>query len=102
MKDLIGCCGYDCAGCPLYKATMGIEREDGFVFPEGTRCKGCLSSERYHFCDRCQVRKCVLEKGHRTCADCAILDTCPIIGQIFMTNPKAKESLDILRKEKEV
>ena len=37
---------------------------------EDIRCKGCLSDDRFLYCQRCAIRDCVEEKGFTGCHEC--------------------------------
>lgn len=50
----LACCGLICSQCGAF--TRG-------------RCKGCHSPKPMH--SRCLVKKCVIEKGYQSCADCS-------------------------------
>ena len=40
------------------------------VTPEQVVCKGCLSKERFVYCQTCGIRKCVMDKGYDGCHQC--------------------------------
>lgn len=50
--SLVACCGLYCGACPSYLKG---------------KCGGCRKSQKNGWC---AVKKCVLEKGISTCADC--------------------------------
>lgn len=104
MKDLIACCGLDCENCDARKATVNnddalrektakqwAEANDAPIKPEHINCMGCRTEGvKYLYCgDLCPVRKCVSEKGYDTCADCAEIDTCEVVAQVFKNAPDA-------------
>lgn len=37
--------------------------------------------------------KCVSEKGYDTCADCAGIDACEVVAQVFKNAPEARGNL---------
>ena len=46
------------------------------------------------YCDSmCEIRKCVLEKGLVTCADCPELECCQMVGAVLANSPNAWENL---------
>ncbi|MBP7095833.1 MAG: DUF3795 domain-containing protein [Spirochaetia bacterium] len=70
MKTLLAPCGFDCALCPSYLATVSgdpaelrrvWERWDPATRPETpdeVRCTGCLSDgPRLPFCESCALRR---------------------------------------------
>lgn len=108
MKDLIACCGLDCENCDARKATITnddelrvktakewAEANDAPIKPEHINCIGCRTEGvKYLYCsDLCPVRKCVREKGYKTCADCPEIDACGMVGQIFKNVPDARNNL---------
>ena len=62
-------------------------------------CTGCrVDGPKTPFCDKlCPIHTCVREKGFDTCADCAQMDGCPVLGRIAAKNPAALENLKQLR-----
>ena len=108
MKDLIACCGLDCENCDARKATVNnddalrkktakqwVEANDAPIKPEHINCMGCRTEGvKYLYCsDLCPVRKCVSEKGYDTCADCAEIDACEVVAQVFKNAPEARGNL---------
>lgn len=63
--------------------------------PEMINCTGCrIDGAKTPFCDKlCPIHTCVREKGFDTCADCAQMDGCPVLGRIAANNPAALERL---------
>ena len=118
MKDtdlLIGGCGLDCETCDARIATITNDnalREktaalwtklNGVtITPDMIHCTGCrVEGAKTPFCDRlCPVHNCVREKGQDTCADCAQMDGCPTLGNIFANSPFVLENLNRLREAK--
>jgi len=82
----ISCCGFDCSKCKLYvpkeqlasivpgdKAAAGITGEW-----ENRYCGGCRSEVmKFHYCEACEIRKCVLARGIVSCFECSELNVCP-------------------------
>lgn len=108
MKELIGCCGLDCERCDARLATMRdddelrettarrwAEANNAPVVAGDINCLGCRSEGvKYLFCDRmCPIRKCVRAKGYDTCGDCADVDTCQVLGDLFRNVPDARDNL---------
>ena len=105
---LIGCCGLDCEKCDAQVATVTNDnalREktaalwtklNGVtITPEMINCTGCrIEGTKTPFCDKlCPVHNCVRERGLDTCADCAQMDGCPMLGRIAINNPFVLEDL---------
>ncbi len=108
MKQLIACCGLDCESCDARIATVNDDNELREkvaqtwsalnkipIVAEHINCMGCrVDGVKTVFCsEMCEIRKCVNKKGLETCRECRELDTCQIVGTIFMHNPGAKENL---------
>jgi hypothetical protein len=67
-KNLIAFCGLYCGGCKIYKKG---------------KCPGCRKNEKASWC---KVRKCCLESGKLSCADCrefATASECKKFNNIF-------------------
>lgn len=101
-------CGLDCENCDARKATVNnddalrektakqwAEANDAPIKPEHISCMGCRTEGvKYLYCsDLCPVRKCVSEKGYDTCADCAEIDACEVVAQVFKNAPEARGNL---------
>lgn len=108
-KDLIACCGLDCGNCDARKATINdddelraetakkwAEANNAPIRPEHINCMGCRTEGvKYIFCDEmCPIRKCVMGKGYDNCGDCADVDVCGIVGNLFRNVPEARENLE--------
>jgi hypothetical protein len=52
-EELVACCGLYCGACGKYLKG---------------KCPGCAKNEKAAWC---KTRSCCLEKGHKSCADCA-------------------------------
>ena len=113
MEKLISCCGLNCAECEARIATIKNDDElrratvekwkVQFNAPdmkiEMINCTGCREEGvKLSHCSECQVRNCVQSKGFKTCADCAELETCTIVGMIHKFSPDALGNLRVLRK----
>lgn len=115
MNQLIGCCGLDCETCDARIATItndntlrektaalctklnGVE-----ITPEMINCTGCrIAGEKTPFCDMlCPIHNCIREKKLDTCADCAQMDGCAILGRIAANSPFVLENLKRLRESR--
>jgi hypothetical protein len=76
-KDLLAPCGLYCGVCGILIAhrdnnSKFKELLAGFygVLPDEIACKGCLSDQRFKFCEQCPVRSCTEEKHHEGCHQC--------------------------------
>ena len=113
IKELIACCGMNCATCDARIATINndnelreatakkwrIEYNSPDITAEIIHCTGCrLEGEKMSHCFECTIRKCVIEKGYSTCSDCSDLETCPTVGWLFDYVPEAKSNLYALKK----
>jgi len=77
-KELAAPCGLYCGVCGVYIA----HRDNNIKFKErlttvydvrvdDIKCKGCLSNELFVYCETCQIRPCVLDKGIEGCHQCS-------------------------------
>ena len=85
MAEKLSPCGITCATCDAYIATqtgdqalfqkLAEQFKQNFgedISPDKIRCDGCMNDGAHiGFCFECEIRKCVIEKGHETCAECA-------------------------------
>jgi hypothetical protein len=107
-KQLIACCGLDCETCDARIATVENDSElrektaqkwrvmynSPDIAAETINCMGCRADGViFAFCNFCEIRKCVSEKGFDTCGDCKELDNCPTVGAVLQHVPGAKENL---------
>ncbi len=76
-KDLIAPCGLYCGVCGVFIAAR--DNNEKFkeklstvygVTPEEINCGGCLSDQRWKFCQQCEIRSCVQEKNYEGCHQC--------------------------------
>lgn len=108
MKELIACCGLDCEQCDARIATLNDDNDlrektaqlwsklnDAPITTEMINCMGCRTDGvKTFYCDSmCEIRKCVLEKGLVTCADCLELECCQMVGAVLANSPNAWENL---------
>ena len=88
--ELLAPCGLYCGVCGVYLASRdNNEKLKGKlasaygVTPEQVVCKGCLSDEKFVYCQHCGIRACVMQKeyaGCHQCADfpCQLIDDFPV------------------------
>jgi hypothetical protein len=76
--ELLAPCGLYCGVCGVYLAGRDQNQKlkeklaNAYgVTPEQIACRGCLSNEKFVFCQTCSIRKCVLEKEYEGCHQCA-------------------------------
>jgi len=109
MEKLIACCGLNCDACDARIATLQDSDElrkataetwkkmyNAPEIPfEAINCTGCrMEGVKFTHCEStCDIRKCVRSKGFATCADCAELEVCTIVGPILAGVPDARENL---------
>ena len=108
MKKMISCCGLDCEKCDAYLATL--HNDDALrkktaelwsklnkvtITPEMINCMGCRADGvKTYFCSNlCEIRKCVLNKGFETCANCAEIKSCPMLSKIHKNYEDALKNL---------
>ena len=74
-------CGYDCANCPVYKATKNknLEELKKILFAphnkehsiESLGCFGCLDNRsKNHMCSNCYIKNCASNKDIKNCGYC--------------------------------
>ena len=89
--DLIAPCGLYCGVCAIYIAHRDHNQKfkerlvnlyKGGVPGKGNlrnsenlsiadiKCCGCLSDEKFMYCQQCEIRKCAKEKGYTGCHQC--------------------------------
>jgi hypothetical protein len=76
-RELLAPCGLYCGVCGVYMASRNNNQKlkDKLavaygVTPEQVACKGCLSNEKFVFCQSCGIRNCVMEKKYEGCHEC--------------------------------
>lgn len=74
---LLAPCGLYCGVCSIYYADKHANNtlkqklsKTYWCKPEEIECDGCLSDKRYFFCETCQIRACVQQKGIIGCHEC--------------------------------
>jgi hypothetical protein len=117
--EMIAYCGLNCVTCRIYLATREIdlkkqrEMRDGIAryirehfdseirVEDITDCDGCTIKEGRLFsgCQKCQVRKCAMEKGVKNCAYCSEYP-CEKLSKLFgsgSVEADAKKRLDAIK-----
>jgi hypothetical protein len=117
VSEIIAYCGLNCQTCPIYLATRTAdENEQAQMRNEIARlcrehygvnyspedisdCDGCFADTGRLFvgCRDCPIRKCALERGVKTCADCGQY-VCANLAAHFSLDPTAKDRLDEIRR----
>lgn len=112
MKELIACCGLDCEKCDARIATvhndnalrektasLWAQMNHAPITAEMINCMGCCADGvKTPFCDgMCEIRQCNLNKGFATCADCAEMETCDVLGEIRKNSQEAYDNLQHLK-----
>ncbi len=96
-KELLAPCSMYCGVCGVYMASRDnnqklkekLAKAYG-VTPEQIACKGCLSTEKFVYCQKCDIRTCVMEKNYQGCHECnefpcKIIDDFPVpVGKKVM------------------
>ena len=108
MKTLIACCGIDCATCDARTATLNNDNalreqtaakwkemyNSADITAETINCTGCRADGvKFAHCFECEIRKCVKSKGYNTCGECALLDSCEIVGALLKYVPEGRANL---------
>ena len=111
MKNLIACCGLNCETCEARIATIAdddVLRQETVekwkkqydapdISIEMVNCSGCREEGvKIGHCAECEIRNCVQVKGFNTCADCAELESCSIVGAMHKYVPEALANLKSL------
>lgn len=75
--ELLAPCGLYCGLLGVYKASRDDDQKlkdklaNAYdVTTEQIMCKGCLSKERFVYCEACGIRACVMEKQYEGCHQC--------------------------------
>jgi hypothetical protein len=108
MEKIISCCGLNCATCDARIATISNDNElrkvtaekwkvmfsASGLTPDMINCTGCREEGvKFTHCNECEIRKCVGEKGFKTCGDCGVMDTCNLVAGIHKAVPEAVKNL---------
>ncbi len=113
---MIGCCGLNCAECPVFIATANNDpalkratakelsvRYASFLEkplkPDDINCTGCRSTAAIFVgCQTCPIRRCCSEKQYRTCAECTNFENCEMLNGFFdFGHQEAKQNLEKTR-----
>lgn len=110
MNKLIGYCGLDCGQCDARIATVNNDDElrartaklwcgwnnTDEIKPEHINCLGCrVEGVKTYFCScLCEVRKCCIDRGLKTCADCPDKAICAKLAP-FMDNEVARKNMNL-------
>jgi len=111
MEKIISCCGLNCATCNALIATVTNDNclriktaEEWSVqfksalTAEMINCDGCRSTGvHFGYCDMCEIRNCVKEKGFETCGECTELSSCKKVESIHQFVPEALANLQSLK-----
>lgn len=112
MGKLIACCGLDCSACDARIATISNDDElrkstaekwqkeynATGITAEMINCTGCLEpGVKLGHCLECEIRKCAIAKGYKTCSECSEIETCAIISPVITNVPGALQNLLDLR-----
>lgn len=112
MKTTLSPCGIDCQSCDAYIATKANDQalfqklaeqyQANFgktIDPENLHCAGCLNEGPHiSFCFECEIRKCSIDKGFETCAECADFP-CPKGQFIWTEGSVSRARLEKLRQD---
>ncbi|NVM30660.1 MAG: DUF3795 domain-containing protein [Candidatus Helarchaeota archaeon] len=76
--NLLAPCGLYCGVCATYYADKHNNEKMKqklakayFNKPEQIKCDGCLSDNKYLFCQSCSIRRCVKKKELSGCHECS-------------------------------
>ena len=104
--ELLAPCGLYCGVCAIYMASrdnndkMKGKLANAYgVAPEQIECKGCMSDQKFVFCQVCGVRTCVTAKNYDGCHQCSefpckLIDDFPVpVGKkvILRSVPERKK-----------
>lgn len=113
---MLAFCGLQCDTCPIFLATLEKEKSKQFEMRESiaeecrehynmeisleeiTDCDGCRaeSGRLFSGCQKCEIRKCVVEKQIENCAFCSQF-ACSKLEDLFILDPYAKIRLMEIR-----
>lgn len=99
---MLGYCGINCDECSAYKGTVSgditlLEKAAG-SFWSGTYsakdwvCLGCQPADQpilAKFCAGCEIRRCAVKRGVRTCAACADFEACSQLHEFVKEESQA-------------
>lgn len=108
MEKIIACCGLNCTACEARIATVANDDEmrkriaekwqKDYNSPGITagmiNCTGCMEpGVKIGHWSECQIRKCAVGKGYKSCSECSDLKTCSLISPIHKYSPEALQNL---------
>lgn len=111
MEKVISCCGLNCATCDARIATLAnddalraqtaekwkVQHNAVGITPDMINCTGCREAGvKFNHCSNCEIRKCADSKDFLTCAECAELETCAVVGGLHKFVPEALNNLKSL------
>lgn len=103
MEKIIAICGLDCAKCNAYIASKTNDnalrsktakewtKAYNFAFtPDMINCHGCHATDGVQIghCSQCEMRKCAISKGAKTCKACTDFP-CKMIADFHASCPEA-------------
>lgn len=112
MEKIIACCGLNCAACEVRIATVTnnneLRQETAEKWQKAynstgitagmINCTGCLEpGVKFDHWSECQIRKCAVAKGYKSCSECSDLTTCSIVSPIHKFAPESLQNLIDLR-----
>jgi hypothetical protein len=112
MEKIIACCGLNCTACEARIATISNDNKlrqktaekwqkaynSPDIIAEMINCTGCMEpGVKIGHWNECQIRKCAVAKGYKSCGECSDLTTCSLISPIHKYAPEALQNLMNLR-----
>jgi hypothetical protein len=77
VSELLAPCGLYCGVCGIYMASRDNNRKlkeklaNAYgVTVEQIDCNGCLSDNKFVYCQACKIRDCVMGKNYEGCHQC--------------------------------
>ena len=104
-------CGFDCARCPMYEATVNDDAElkralierystgEKRLTEKDIFCLGCRAEKRYlhPYCEECDIRRCAGEHGVSVnCGECAEYP-CKMIASRIPEDGESRKNMDAIR-----
>lgn len=109
---MLACCGLDCAACDARTATLRDDNalrakvatewslmNNAAISAAQINCTGCRApGVKFAYCEQqCPIRRCAMEAGHASCADCADWEHCAHLREIHRHAPEARERIRLAR-----
>lgn len=108
--EMLAYCGLNCMECGAYVATRtndedlrrevavewsGLYHAD--IQAKDIRCEGCttVGGVHFRFCGECEMRRCAMERGLPTCAQCPEYP-CETLSSFFSEVPEAQARLELI------